>query len=588
MPPEPSPEAVRRQVDQIVSSRCFTHAQRLRTLLQFLVEQTLAGRAGELKESVIGCEVCGRPADFDPKTDSIVRVDANRLRSRLSSYYEGEGASDPVRIALPKGSYVPAFSFTREKRSPPDRASSSYGSIAVLPLVNLSGIAEQEYFSDSLTEQIIHRLSRVRGLRVIARGSVFQFKNRRLDVRVIGQQLGVDWIVEGSVRVVDDRLRITIQMSGAETGALLWSERYERPWHHILDVEEEIAASVTDALRVQFDLQNAAILTHSTHDADAYADYLRGRYLWNQRTPEALEASLQCYEQALQRDPKFSAACAGIADTLMVMALNDQVQTLAAMPRARAAARRAVELSPGSPDALVSLGAAKAIFDWDWDGSERDMQRALQLQPGSAVGHYLYAVLVLQPQARWTEALQEMETAARLDPVSPVLLRDLGMLHFMRRDWESAEKTWSKLEQAAPDYRGALFWRARLAIEQQRFEHALSLLDSRVAAGRANSRVAATAAYAKARSGHTREAEQTLEDLARQSQETWIPPLNLAIICLGLERWEDALGWLNKACEERAAPLYQFAVDPAYDPVRADVRAQAVRLSIGLPEFVTR
>lgn len=580
-PPE---TAVRRQLERILASRTFSHAQRLRALLQFVVEQTLAGRASELKESVIGCEVCGRPASYDPKADPIVRVDANRLRSRLHAYYEAEGAADAVRIMLPKGSYAPVFRSTADRsQCPADR----YGAIAVLPFVNLSGIAEQECFSDSLTEQIIHRLSRLEGLRVIARGSVFQFKGRTADIRTAAQQLGVDYILDGSVRVVEGHLRITVQMCDARTTYVLWSDRYERPWARVLDIEEEIAASVTDALRVQLDPKSSAVLAHPTENADAYAHYLRGRYLWNQRSPESLEASLRSFDRAVQDDPEFAAAYAGMADTLLVMALNDHVPTSAAMARARAAARRAIELQPDSSEALISLGASKAVFDWDWEGSERDMQRALQIHPGSAPGHYLYAVLVLQPLGRWAEALREMDIALRLDPVSPVLLRDLGMLHFMRRDWKGAEESYKRLEETVPGFRGALYWRARLSIEQGQCEEAIQFLESRIAAGRANARVTATAAYAWARAGRKDKAREVLDELLAAGPDRRIPPLDLATVYLGLECWEDALDWLTKACEERAAALYQFAVDPLYDMVRSHHRAQMVRRSIGLPELIT-
>ena len=578
--------AIRQQLDRILASRCFAHAQRLRLMLQFLVTQTLAGNPGDLKESVIGCEVCGRPPSFDTKVDPIVRVDANRLRSRLRAYYEGEGAADPVRVHLPKGTYVPAFEASPGVRS--HVAGNDHGAIAVLPLVNLSGMEEQEFFGDSLTEQIIHRLSRVEGLRVIARGSVFQFKGRKLDLRLIGQQLGVDYLLDGSVRVVDRRLRITLQMCDARSGCLLWSERYERSWDRILEIEEEIAAAVTDSLCIRLDAQYTTVLTHTTDNADAYAHYLRGRYFWNQRTPESLEASLDSYAKALEHDSQFTSAHAGIADTLMVMALNDQIGTLAAMARARAAARRAVELSPASPDALVSLAAVKAIFDWDWEGSERLMKRALERHPGSAVAHYLHAILVLQPQGRWEEASREMELAERLDPVSPVLLRDTGMLHFMRRDWESARLAYGRLEMLAPGFRGGLYWRARLAIEQGLFDEALQLLDMRVGAGRSNSRVTATIGYAWARSGRREDARGMLSELMHgKGWHGRVPPLDFALLYLGLEEYDEALQWLAKACEERAAPLYQFAVDPAYDCIRADARAQALRLAIGLPQPVT-
>ncbi len=583
-PIAPTDAAVRRHLELILSSRSFSHAQRLRAMLRFLVEQTLDGRSATLKETVIGHEVCGRAASFDPKADPIVRVDANRLRSRLQAYYESEGSADSIRIMLPKGTYVPVFAPATEPSPPEER----YGAIAVLPFVNLSGVPDQEFFSDSLTEMIICRLSRLSGLRVIARGSVFQFKGRTADIRTAGRQLGVDYILDGSVRVVKGDLRITVQMSDAGTGYVLWSDRYERPWENVLDVEEEIAASVTDALRVQFDPKSAAVLAHATENAEAYADYLRGRYLWNQRTPESLDASLRAYESAVLRDGRFAAAYAGMADTLLVMALNDQMPASAAMLRARVAARQALELQPGSPDALISLAAVKAIFDWDWEGSERDMRKALQMNPGAAAGHFWYAVLVLQPLARWAEACREMDLALRLDPVSPVLLRDLGMIHFMRRDWNAAAEAWNRLDETAPGFRGALYWRARLAIETGRIGEALPLLHSRIAAGRANTRVLATLGYAWARAGEKDKAADVLGQLAAGSGERRVPAVDIAIVYLGLERWKEALDWLTKACEERAATLYQFAVDPLFDPIRTHSASQAIRRSMGLPDLITR
>ena len=410
--PEPNherinPSDVRSQLELILSSRTFSHAQRLRTMLRFIVEQTLSGRSADLKEGVIGHEVCGRSASFDPKIDPIVRVDASRLRSRLHTYYEAEGSADRVRIVVPKGTYVPVFTSTAHSvQSREER----YAAIAVLPFVNLSGVADQEFFSDSLTEQIIYRLSRLRGLRVIARGSAFQFKGRTANIRTAGQQLGVEYVLDGSVRVVNEHLRITVQMSDARTAYVLWSDRYERPWDKVLEVEEEIAASITMRC-VSSSIRNprqfwcmqrrTAKLMRITFGAD-----ISGTSAHPSPSKRACARMTLLFSTT-----RFAGAYAAIADTLLVMALNDQIATATAMSRARAAARQAIELQPDSPEALISVAGAKAIFDWDWEGSARDMQRALHIHPGSAAGHYLYAVLVLQPLARWTEAYRELEAA---------------------------------------------------------------------------------------------------------------------------------------------------------------------------------
>jgi serine/threonine-protein kinase len=310
-------EAVRRQLDRILASRVFANAERLRAFLRFVVDETLAHRGDALKEYSIARAVCGRPTSFDPKQDPIVRVDANRLRSRLDSYYSTEGVGDPVRIELPKGAYVPVFSAAPARAGQPQHPTS----LAVLPFVNLGAPGEQDYFGDSLTDELIHSLSRLPGLRLIARSSAFQFKNRPEDARTIGARLNVQQVLEGSVRLAGRRLRITAQLIEVAQGWLLWSEKYECPWASVFAVQDEITASITDALRIHLSEETAPTLFHHvTDDADAYADYLRGRYLCNQRTAEGLLRSIEHHERALARDPNCAPAYIGIADALLVMA----------------------------------------------------------------------------------------------------------------------------------------------------------------------------------------------------------------------------------------------------------------------------
>jgi serine/threonine-protein kinase len=571
-------EAVLQQLDRIVDSGAFRNAGRLRAFLRFVVEETLAGRQGEIKEYPIAVVVCGRPPSFDPKLDPIVRVDATRLRSRLATYYQTEGTADEIRIELPKGSYVP--SFAQVALAP---AGHRMLSLAVLPFVNLSPDRERDDLVDSLTEELIHALVRLEGLRVIARSSVFQFKGRSEDGREIGRRLNVDYVLEGSARVAGGRLRITAQLIDVAHGWLLWSEKYECAWENVFAVQDEIAASITDALKIRLTgAVGPAVFTHATGNADAYADYLRGRHYWNQRTPEALAASIRCYEQALARDPCCAPAHAGIADALMVMALNDQEPTLAVMPRARASARKALELRPSWPEALASLGCVKSIFDWDWEDGARDLEESIRRQPGSPTAHYLYGIVNLAPCGRWMEAIRSLQAALRLDPVSPILLRDLGLVHFMRRAWDEAEAAWREAEELAPGFHGCLYWRGRLEIERGNFDGAIAALEARAAAGAANTRVLATLAYAWARSGAAERATAILENLEARAKGRRVPPLDFATVRLGLGQWEQALDWLEKACEERTAALYQFGIDPIYDPIRTHPRAEVLRLAMGL------
>jgi tetratricopeptide (TPR) repeat protein len=238
------------------------------------------------------------------------------------------------------------------------------------------------------------------------------------------------------------------------------------------------------------------------------------------------------------------------------MALNDQERTLIVMPRARAAAHKALEVRPRWPEALASLGCVKSVFDWDWQGGARDLEEATRRHPGAPNAHYLYGIVNLTPCGRWKEAIASVRAALRLDPVSPVLWRDFGLLHFMRRAWDEAEQAWREAEALSPGFRGCLYWRARLAIEAGRFDEAIALLEARRAAGSDNTRLLATKAYALARCGATDEVHSILSQLTARAQEGRVSPLDFATIWLGLQQPEQALDWLEKACEERAAALY--------------------------------
>jgi TolB-like protein/Flp pilus assembly protein TadD len=580
-----SDEMILRQLNRIIDSAAFRNAGRLRAFLRFVVEQTLAGQQDQIKEYSIAVAVCGRPGSFDPKADPIVRVDATRLRSRLATYYETEGVDDEIRIELPKGRYVPAFSRAPSSSVPVQKRRYA---LAVLPFVNLGVAGEQDDLVDSLTEDLIQSLAKIDRLNVIARSSVFQFKSRFTGSSEIGRRLQVDHVLEGTVRVAGTRMRITAQLIEVLHGWLVWSEKYECVWDEVFSVQDQIVASITDVLKIGTTAESGpTVFEHVTDDPEAYRDYLRGRHHWNQRTAEALSVSLRWYEQALARDPGCAAAYSGIADTLTVMALNDQEPTLTVMPRARSSARKALELRPGWPEALASLGCVKSIFDWDWEGGARDFADSIARQPGSARAHYLYGIVNLAPCGLWEHAIAEMHAALTLDPVSPVLFRDLGLIHFMRGDGDAAERAWSQAEELASSFHGCLFWRARMAIAAGKSEEAISVLERRINAAPANTRVLATIAYAWARHGNEERARSILEDLTARAGNSRVPPLDFATVWLGLEETEQALTWLERACEERAAPLYHFAVDPIYDPIRAHPRAEAIRLAMGLP-LITR
>jgi len=573
------PALVREHLDRIVRSPAFAKADRLRAFLRFVVEKTLAGEQAGIKEYSIAVEVCGRPSSFDSRTDPIVRVDANRLRARLEAYYRLEGRDDAIRIHLPKGAYVPTITSVR---APAARTRAT--SLAVLPFVNLGPQREDESFADGLTEELIHRLSRIAELRVIARTSAFQYRSKGGDLRRIAGDLGVGHIVEGSVRPAGDQIRVTVQLTEIEDCSIRWSERYERPLTDVLAVQDDICQNIAKALEVQ--LAKGGGLP-SRPDARSHVEYLKGRHFWNRRTAASLAKSLEHYRRAIDIDPRYASPHCGIADTLLVQAMNEQVDAETARSQARAHCEEALRLAPDLSEAFVSSGAVASVLEWEWSKGDGLFRRALELNPSFSLGHYLHAIVNLAPRARWDDALIAMDRALELDPVSPVLHRDLGILHYLHGEYGDAENALKMASTLDTSFRGSLFWLGRTLAEQRRFEEALHMLQARLSEPAANTRVKASVVHTLGMMGRHLEALEQFGQLEREADAGAVPPLNMAIACLGLGQLDASLTYLERACAERAVPLYQIAVDPIYEPLRASGRFQAIlramRLETVLP-----
>ena len=343
-----SAPAARAQIERILASRHFVKAHRLQRFLRFVSEETLKGLSAGIKETVIGVEVFDRrSATYDPRIDPIVRVQAGRVRAKLADYYEQEGAGDGVLVELPRGQYVPRFSVrvaapVRAPGAPTDAEPGQSNTIAVLPFVNMSADRANEYFSDGLTEELTHALARLPSLRITARRSAFQFKERDRDIREIGRLLGAGKIVEGSVRKVDDRLRITVQLVNVADGYQLWSEKYDRTMSDVFALQEEIAGAIGLALRYRLGAGPAPRAAAPTTSVDALNHYLLGRFHWNKRSAAGFRAAIAHFREAIQIDRAYGRAYAGLADCYIMLAMSGAETPAACMPLAREAALRAV------------------------------------------------------------------------------------------------------------------------------------------------------------------------------------------------------------------------------------------------------
>ncbi len=344
---------VGKELDKILSSAIFRDAEGLRRFLRYTVEHTLHGEGGQLKEYRLGVEVFDRDSSFDPRLDPVVRMAARRLRSKLNDYYKAEGIQDPICIAVPKGSYAAAFSRRASKELPvavvelsqrakyrwlagiglvllfaavigtviywirarqsQAAASTQHPSLAVLPLLNLTGNPDNEYLCDGVTDELTSALSKLPGVRVVARTSAFKFKNKPEDVRSIGEQLNVASVLEGSLQKSGDRLRITVQLIRAADGYHVWSQTYDRESRDAFAVEDEITQTIAATLRVRLGQAGQPVEGPRRIDAEACELNLRGRYWLNRRTPPDLWKAIGYFNQALEKDPAYAQAYLGLA-----------------------------------------------------------------------------------------------------------------------------------------------------------------------------------------------------------------------------------------------------------------------------------
>src|SRR5262249_15862896 len=332
-----NPEAIRAQVRKIIASRAMARSERLARVLDFTVSETLEGHADQLKEFVIGVEVFDRRQDYDPRLDPIVRVEARRLRMKLKKYYETEGIHDALRIEYPKGSYAPAIRFEHVDHSAKP-ASETRRAIAVLPFSHAGTTEECEYFTDALTEHLIQPLTKADRLRLGVLNSSLKLKGTPRDYARIGEQLQVDVVLEGSVRPAGPgAMRVAVQLVSVRDGSYLWTEAYERLIQEVFSVRNEIAWAIARTLRVKLSPPRA-----QTESIEAYHFYLKGRYHWNKRTDEAVALGAGYLERAIGADPNYALAYAGLADCHIVLAKFGATAPREAMPKARAAARKAL------------------------------------------------------------------------------------------------------------------------------------------------------------------------------------------------------------------------------------------------------
>jgi serine/threonine-protein kinase len=455
-------------------------------------------------------------------------------------------------------------------------------SIAVLPFVNLSMDPENEYFSDGITEEIINALAHLPGLSVAARTSSFAYKGRSPTPGEVREELGVDAVLEGSVRKSGNRIRITAQLINAADGYHLWSERYDREMEDVFAIQEEIATAIATTLKGRLAAgEPSPVVKRYTDNLEAYQLYLKGRYVEKTRRRPGLTRGIEYFEQAIALDPDYALAHAGIADSYTLLAWYRFLPPREAFPRARVAALQALEIDEMLPEAHTSLASVQFYYDWDWQGAERCLTRALQLNPRDPVALHGYSEY-LAARYRLEEALEHITEANRIDPLSLTVNAGLGWIYFFSRDYERAIEQFERTLELDPDYVYLNWFVGQAYLKAGRVGDAIAAFRrGRVVSG-GHPGMAAYLANAHARAGEVKEAQEILQTLHERARESHVPADYLAVVNLGLGRIDETLAWLERACDERALHLVFLGVDPIFDELRADERFTEILGTIGL------
>jgi TolB-like protein/Tfp pilus assembly protein PilF len=450
-------------------------------------------------------------------------------------------------------------------------------SIAVLPFDNLSRDPDNAYFAEGVQDEILVRLSKIADLKVISRTSTQKYKSAPDNLREIARQLGVANILEGSVQKSANQVRVNVQLINALSDAHLWAEIYDRKLTDIFAVESDIATTIADTLQAKLTgSEKRAIAAQPTENSEAHEFYLKGRYFWNKRTANDLKTAISYFQQAIDKDPNYALAYAGLADSYGLLPDFGAGSPQESFPPARTAATKAIKLDDTLAEAHTSLAHVLSLYDLDFDGSTREFRRAIELNPNYATAHHWLGVGPLVQSGRFDDAIAECKRAVELDPLSLINNADLGSTYSWARRYDEAIEQLRKTLEMDPGFYYA-HWVLGLAFEAKGALDAAIEEYQKARALNDDPQVLALLGHAYAASGNKTEAVKILEQLKELSKQRYVSAYSLAIVYLGLGDKEEALRWLEKSYQDRAGyDIGTIKVDPFLDPLRGDPRFEAL------------
>ena len=517
-------------------------------------------------------QITDRRPDLPPTLSLLVMRCLSKAPAERPTAAQVVEALDSVMTAIGTGTTTPAT---------PTPPVSALPSIAVLPFVNLTGSSDDDYLADGIAEEILNSLARLRTMHVAARSSSFAFRGRSIDLAAVGERLGVRTVLEGSLRRSGKRLRVGVQLVDVTNGFQLWSERYDRQDEDVFEIEDQIAASVVETLKVTLvNTPGSQFAAKRTTNLEAYKLYLRGRHAWSQVGP-GIDHALDLFEQALTIDPEFALAHAGVADVFIASGIFETMPATEAFPLARIAADRARTLDPSLSEAHASLGAISLFHEWNFAAARESLERAVSLNP-SNVNAYNWLALYHAFRGDPDTALDWARRGIKIDPLAATTSYGELFTLFIARRFEEVVQCADRVLSLNPSYSEGYRCLGASLLRLGRAAPAIDALRQAVKVGGASAWAVANLAAALAFLGNTDEAERLLKDLEERAENEWVSRMTLGVVYASLGRIEDAIAAITQSIDDRDCWVIALGVEPAYDSLRGNPRFDALVDRVGI------
>jgi TolB-like protein/Tfp pilus assembly protein PilF len=455
-------------------------------------------------------------------------------------------------------------------------------SLAVLPLENLSGDREQEYFADGMTAELITELGKISSLRVISRTSVMRYKSVRKPLAQIARELGVDAVVEGEVLRSHDRVRVTAQLIDIAEDRHIWAESYDRDLRDVVALQGDVAQSIANAIRARVTPAEFARITPNRRvDSEAYEAYLKGRFFFEKRTSEGIYKGLEYFQQAIRKDPRYAEAYAGLAMTYQNLGSYEMLPAKETYPKAREAADKALQLNGALSEAYTARGLVSSMYEWDWNAAEQDFQSAFLVNSNDATAHHWYAEHLVNI-GHADRAIAELERARGLDPLSLPINATLGRAYRDARRYQESIDQCKKTLDLDPDFAMAHWCLGVSYVAEKRYAEAITEMQRANDVGESPIYTYGVG-YAYAAAGNKVKARAVIDALKQRADQTYMPAYFIAAIYGALDEKDQAFAWLQRAYDERDPQITYLLLDPFVDPLRSDPRFNALVRKVGFP-----